>query len=137
MKRISMALLVLMTLAVLPPRAHSQIPEEDARLIQIEAVVTSYGSSGKKRWLTYGFSPNVIEVAQGQKVILELTSRDGQHSLAIRGLGVHLGPVRRGETARTTFVADKAGEFEIVCDATCEGDDRRMPGRLIVEGNEE
>lgn len=128
-KRVIWVLVALVTLSLLPLGALS---EDEGQVIHIDAVVRSYGAQGKSRWLTYGFSPNIIEVARGQKVTLELTSQNGTHSLAIPGLGVRLDPVRRGETARATFVANEPGSYEMVCQAACDGDDRKMAGRFIV-----
>lgn len=112
MKRRIWLLIALVTLSLLPLGAHGEA-DGDVQVIHIDAVVRSYGASGKTRWLTYGFLPNVIEVARGQKITLELTSQNGEHSLSIPGLGVRLQPVRRGETARVTFVADKRSDAEI------------------------
>ena len=105
---------------------------KNAVTIPVEAVIRTFGSAGKTRWLTYGFMPSTIEVTEGQTVTLELTSKDGTHSLAIPKLGVRSDQVHRGQTTRVTFVASKAGTYAIECHADCESDNKKMPGQLIV-----
>lgn len=98
----------------------------DARLTRVEGVSKHYSV------LLGGFSPNWLEVQQGQQVTIELTSQEGLHSLAIPAYGLKTAEVEEGETTSLTFVADKIGEFEIACASKCGGVHKRMKGTLLV-----
>ncbi|MCE7869194.1 hypothetical protein DYH09_02320 [bacterium CPR1] len=52
MKRRIWLLIALVTLSLLPLGAHGEA-DGDVQVIHIDAVVRSYGASGKTRWLTY------------------------------------------------------------------------------------
>ncbi len=83
------------------------------------------GSYGRKapdqdgRWevSTYRWSSGTLVVNQGDEVTLEIVGVNGkEHPTVIEGYGVTFN-VKRGEVTRTTFTADKAGIFNIVCHA--------------------
>jgi heme/copper-type cytochrome/quinol oxidase subunit 2 len=118
--------------------------------VQIKAeLVKRVAYKGGGHWVTGGFSPNEIEVTQGQEVTLELTSVEGTHSLSIPAFGVTSAEVGPGQTAVVTFKADKPGEFAILCASQCGGQHEAvwnqgqirlvspgphtMSGRLIVD----
>jgi heme/copper-type cytochrome/quinol oxidase subunit 2 len=88
---------------------------------------------GRAWFLAGGFSPSLIEVQQGQQVVLELTSVEGLHSLAISGYGIQTSEVRTGETTSLVFIANQAGDFSIECRSKCGGLHRRMTGTLVVK----
>lgn len=98
----------------LPVRFHS--PTE--RLIRIQA--------GR-----FAYSPGEISVEPGERVTLELASTDVVHGLYLDGydLSVTADP---GQTARLSFVADKAGSFRFRCNVTCGTMHPFMIGKLNV-----
>lgn len=78
------------------------------------------------------YSPNTITVKKGQKVRIELTSKDMMHDFNIDQLGVKSPIVKAGDTATVEFVASQVGEFEYYCSV---GQHRKngQIGTLIVE----
>lgn len=111
----------------------SAVAAQEKILIHVDARLTRQeGISKHYSVILGGFKPNWLEVLQGQEVTLELTSEEGLHSLTIPAYGVTTAEVNEGETTRTTFLADKPGEFEIACASKCRGVHRRMKGTLSV-----
>ncbi len=79
-----------------------------------------------------GFSPDPVKVKKGDMVRLEITSRDVTHGVFIKEYGINV-PVKKGEIKRVEFLADKAGEFDIICSVFCGSGHSKMRGRLVVE----
>lgn len=77
---------------------------------------------------TYRWTPSTFVVNQGDEVTLEIVGVNGkEHPSVIEGYNVSFN-VLRGQVTRTTFKADKAGIFNIVCGAHLP----TMTGQLIV-----
>ena len=77
---------------------------------------------------------NFIKILVGDRVTVELVSKDVAHGLAIDGYPVdlHADP---GQTARVTFVAGRAGTFKIRCSIACGNLHPFMIGKLQVGQN--
>lgn len=120
---------VLLGLALVLPA----LADPDEVVVQIEARTRRVEVGAKSSRLVGGFSPNFIEVKQGQTVTIELHSVKGTHSIGVSGYEVHTGDVPKGETGRVTFLADRPGEFQLYCRSNCEGLHSRMTGTLWVE----
>jgi len=59
-------------------------------------------------------SPDRVEkVALGAQVTLSLTNPDADDEFHLHGYDMTTGETMKGETSTITFVADKAGEFEV------------------------
>ena len=59
-------------------------------------------------------SPDRVEkVALGSEVTLTLTNPDADDEFHLHGYDLTTGKTKKGETSTITFVADKAGEFEV------------------------
>jgi len=59
-------------------------------------------------------SPDRIEkVALGAQVTLTLTNPEADDEFHLHGYDMTTGKTKKGETSTITFVADKAGEFEV------------------------
>ncbi|MCM8800337.1 MAG: cupredoxin domain-containing protein, partial [Candidatus Omnitrophica bacterium] len=80
----------------------------------------------------YGFSPDPVIVKKGDIVKLEITSQDVSHGVYIREYGINIS-VKKGETKRIEFLADKVGEFDILCSVYCGSGHSQMKAKLIVE----
>ncbi len=82
----------------------------------------------------FQYSPGVIRVNPGDRVTVELVSKDVVHGLSIDGynLSVTADP---GQTARLTFVASQSGSFRFRCSATCGNMHPFMVGKLQVGQN--
>ncbi len=80
----------------------------------------------------FGFSPDKITVKKGDIVKLDATSRDVTHGLYIKEYGINV-RLKKGETKKIEFVADKTGEFDILCSIYCGRKHHDMKAKLIVE----
>ena len=80
----------------------------------------------------YGFSPDKIVVKKGDIVKIYATSRDVTHGFYIKEYGINV-PIKKGEVSKIEFLADKAGEFNIICSIYCGPGHRDMRAKLIVE----
>jgi cytochrome c oxidase subunit 2 len=80
----------------------------------------------------YGFSPDPLVVKKGDIVKLDITSRDVTHGVYIKEYGINV-TVKKGEPKKIEFLADKEGNFDIVCSVYCGTGHSGMRGRLVVE----
>ncbi|MBI5143505.1 MAG: permease [Candidatus Omnitrophica bacterium] len=80
----------------------------------------------------YGFSPNPIVVKKGDNVKLNITSRDVTHGFYIGEYKVNVA-VKKGAVTEVKFVADRPGEFDIICSVYCGPGHSGMKGRLVIE----
>ncbi|MEY4081251.1 MAG: hypothetical protein RL430_1681 [Actinomycetota bacterium] len=55
----------------------------------------------------------IEKVALGAQVTLSLTNPDADDEFHLHGYDMTTGETKKGETSTITFVADKAGEFEV------------------------
>jgi cytochrome c oxidase subunit 2 len=80
----------------------------------------------------YDFVPSTIEVQQGERVILRVTSSDRAHGIGIEKFGVDK-EIPRGATVDVEFVAREAGTFKVVCTEDCGKGHDDMTGALVVK----
>ena len=80
----------------------------------------------------FGFTPDIITVKKGDIVKLLAYSRDVIHGVYIKEYGINV-PVNKGKVTKIEFIADKAGEFEILCSVYCGGGHNTMKAKLIVK----
>ncbi len=83
----------------------------------------------------YEFIPPSIEVTQGERVRIVVTSGDGFHRFGIKKFDVSK-EIPRGETVTIEFTPDVAGEFPILCTEYCGDGHEEMKGQLIVKARE-
>jgi plastocyanin len=81
---------------------------------------------------SFEFSPSVLTVNRGDRVTLEVVALDVVHGAHIDGYGLEV-TAEPGQTARLTFVADRAGAFTIRCIVPCGPLHPFMIGRLRVD----
>ena len=79
----------------------------------------------------YEFVPSTIQVAQGERVILRVTSSDRLHGIGIKRFKVNT-EVPRGKTVDVEFVASEAGTFPVMCTEDCGKGHDDMTGTLVV-----
>jgi heme/copper-type cytochrome/quinol oxidase subunit 2 len=77
------------------------------------------------------FDPSVIEVNQGDRVILHIESVDVTHGFGLPEFNINE-ELRPGETVDVEFVADKKGSFTFSCTVYCGSGHGSMKGTLIV-----
>jgi len=80
----------------------------------------------------FGFSPDTIRVKKDDIVKIYITSRDVSHGFYIKEYNINV-TVQKGEVKRIEFLADKIGEFDILCSVYCGRGHSSMKARLIVE----
>ena len=80
----------------------------------------------------FAFEPARIEVTEGERVHLVVSSADGVHGIEIKKFKVAKFIPRGGKPVMIEFVATDAGEYPILCSEYCgEGHDE-MKGMLVV-----
>lgn len=81
----------------------------------------------------YRFIPARIEVAKGTRVTVRMRNAGKErHEWELPAYDVEIKPVPPGGTGEVTFVADKAGTYEFLCDIE-DHYERGMRGFLIVK----
>ncbi|HSK09619.1 MAG TPA: cupredoxin domain-containing protein [Vicinamibacterales bacterium] len=80
----------------------------------------------------FEFTPDRIEVNQGDTVRVTVQSTDVTHGFEIEEFDIDLYVHKSGRPATAEFVADRAGSFEITCSEYCGRGHSRMKGVLIV-----
>ena len=80
----------------------------------------------------YSFTPDRIEVQQGDHVRITVRSADGTHGFAIKKLNVETEVPKGGESVTVEFVADRPGVFTITCSHYCGTGHSHMRAELVV-----
>jgi heme/copper-type cytochrome/quinol oxidase subunit 2 len=80
----------------------------------------------------YAFEPGVVRVNRGDRITMILEAEDLTHGLRLDGYDVDLVAVP-GQRARTSFVADRPGKFQMRCSKVCGTLHPFMLGELVVE----
>ncbi len=83
----------------------------------------------------FSFSPGTVVVNPGDRVTLEVEAIDMVHGIYVDGYGLSV-TADPGQTARLTFVADRAGSFRFRCSVACGDLHPFMIGRLRVGPNQ-
>lgn len=80
----------------------------------------------------FAFEPARIEITQGERITLVITSGDGVHGVEIKKFKVNKKIPRGGDPITIEFVASAAGEFPILCSEYCGDGHEDMKGTLVV-----
>lgn len=80
----------------------------------------------------FAFEPSRIEVTEGERVRLVLTSGDGVHGIEIKKFKVNAKIPRGGDPVTIEFVATAAGQYPILCSEYCGKGHDSMKGLLVV-----
>lgn len=83
----------------------------------------------------YSYSPGVVQVNQGDQVLIKLVSNDVVHGLYIEDYDLNL-TAEPGQTAELSFIAQKSGTFRLRCSETCGAMHPFMVGKLQVGNNQ-
>ena len=81
----------------------------------------------------FTFEPATIEVTEGERVRLVVTSGDGVHGVEIKKFRVNKEIPRGGDPVVIEFTANEAGRFPIICSAFCGDGHGDMKGMLVVQ----
>ena len=75
----------------------------------------------------------VIEVRQGDRVVLKLKSSDVVHGFSLKDAGIIITDgIQPGKVVLVSFIADKVGTFTFACNAICGDNHENMQGTLVV-----
>jgi len=80
----------------------------------------------------FTFEPSRIEVTEGERIKLVITSGDGVHGVEIKKFKVTKKVPRGGDPVTIEFVATVAGEFPVMCSEYCGEGHEDMKGMLVV-----
>jgi cytochrome c oxidase subunit II len=80
----------------------------------------------------FEYSLKQITVKKGTPVTIEISSEDRQHGFNLPDFNVRA-DINPGKVSRVTFIADKAGEFDYLCDIFCGDGHEDVNGKLIVQ----
>jgi len=80
----------------------------------------------------FAFEPARLEVVDGERIRLQVTSADGVHGLQIKKFGVNKVIPRDGTPVTIDFVASRPGTYEILCSEECGEGHESMSGSLVV-----
>ena len=80
----------------------------------------------------FEFEPSQIDVLEGDRVRLIVSSADGVHGVAIKKFKVSKLVPRGGKKVTIDFVAASAGTFPILCSEFCGDGHEEMRGTLVV-----
>jgi len=99
--------------------ADRRLAQDEPRVIEVVA---------KK----FAFEPARIEVIEGERIRLVVTSADGVHGIGIKKFRVEKSVPRGGAAVTIDFVASAAGEFPVLCSEYCGSGHEEMKGMLVV-----
>lgn len=97
-------------------------------MVKVEAPLVKVVALVAKTW---SFEPKIITVKKGQKVQLEITSRDVTHGFSLPDFNVQVSLVPN-QTQVVEFTADKAGTFPFRCSVFCGDGHALMTGTIVV-----
>jgi cytochrome c oxidase subunit II len=81
----------------------------------------------------FTFEPAAIEVTEGERIRLRVSSADGVHGLQVRRLRINKLIPRGGKAVTIDFVAPAPGTYEVLCSEECGDGHDTMTGTLIVK----
>ncbi|MEX2414587.1 MAG: Sec-dependent nitrous-oxide reductase [Paenibacillaceae bacterium] len=118
-----------------PDAVYSQ---KDTRIERIGNEVHVYGIAMRSKFVfdAKAKRPDVIEVNQGDKVVIHMTNidfdEDITHGFAINKYDLNF-EIQPGQTNTITFTADKAGTFPLYCSNFCSALHQEMSGYFLVK----
>jgi len=79
----------------------------------------------------FAYSPNQINLKQGQAVILEFTAIDFTHGFSVPDMKIRA-DLMPGQVTRVKLNTDTAGDFDFLCDNFCGSGHETMNGRISI-----
>lgn len=81
----------------------------------------------------FQFTPSRIEVKQGTRLVLKISSLDGRHGFNIIGTPINVVVPGKGqEEVTVVFRADQRGEYRFKCSKVCGSGHSDMNGVIVV-----
>ena len=84
----------------------------------------------------YAFEPSQIDVTEGERIRILVSSGDGLHGFEIKKFKVSKEIPRGGAPVVIEFTANEAGRFPILCSAFCGDGHEDMKGMLVVQARD-
>ncbi len=81
----------------------------------------------------WGWTPATIEVEEGDRVVLDITTKDVKHGLNIPALDLDV-ELPAGKTTHVEFVAKQSGDYRFMCSRWCFADPAKSTGHNYMEG---
>lgn len=119
-------------------RENSVWKQEDTRIERKGNEVHVYGIAMRSKFIfdAKAKRPDVIEVNEGDKVVIHLTNidldQDITHGFAINQYNLNM-EVQPGQTNTMEFIADKAGTYPLYCTNFCSALHQEMSGYFLVK----
>jgi cytochrome c oxidase subunit 2 len=79
----------------------------------------------------FAIDPNLIELRQGQSVVLDVSTKDVQHGFKVEELGINE-PIQPGKPVEIPIDTSKKGDFEVACSIVCGAGHDDMRARIVV-----
>ena len=80
----------------------------------------------------FAIEPDVIQVKQGEDVVLVVSTRDVQHGFEVDDMGINE-PIQPGKPASIHLDTSKKGEFNVACSIICGPGHNEMTAKIVVE----
>lgn len=80
----------------------------------------------------FQIEPSVIRVKQGEKVVLDVSTKDVEHGFEVEDMGINE-PIQPGRPAEIPVDTSKKGEFSVACSIVCGPGHDNMAAKIIVE----
>ncbi|WP_017434224.1 Sec-dependent nitrous-oxide reductase [Saccharococcus caldoxylosilyticus] len=112
--------------------------QKDARIVRKGNEVHVYGIAMRSKFIfdAKAKRPDVIEVNEGDKVVIHITNidfdEDITHGFAINQYNLNM-EIQPGQTNTMEFVADKPGTYPLYCTNFCSALHQEMTGYLLVK----
>jgi nitrous-oxide reductase len=112
--------------------------QKDARIVRKGNEVHVYGIAMRSKFIfdAKAKRPDVIEVNEGDKVVIHITNLDFDeditHGFAINQYNLNM-EIQPGQTNTMEFVADKPGTYPLYCTNFCSALHQEMTGYLLVK----
>jgi cytochrome c oxidase subunit 2 len=80
----------------------------------------------------FQIEPNVIRVKQGEKVVLDVSTKDVEHGFEVKDMGINE-PIQPGRPAEIPLKTSRKGEFKVACSILCGAGHEDMTATIVVE----
>src|SRR5436305_9852360 len=79
----------------------------------------------------FAIEPDVIQVKQGEDVVLVVSTGDVQHGFEVDDMGINE-PIQPGKSASIHLDTSKKGEFNVACSIICGPGHNEMTAKIVV-----
>lgn len=121
MKKLIVVGLLMPLVLMAEPRIRSQATPPAAEIKEVKL-------TAKK----YEYSPNTVEVNAGTRIVFRITALDREHGFEIAGAKDGCVKIKKGETAKVEYLAEKAGTVEFKCCVFCGMGHGGMKGKIVI-----